>query len=775
MNRLRTAILMASFLATATTLFASAPMDPERSGKLTGSVVASSTHQPVPGAVIVLLGTKLGASTDTAGHFTLDAIPVGTYAARVSCVGFTPSTATDIVISTGHPVQLAVVLEEEPIELTDETTVTGSLFTRPREIVVNRYAMSYEEIRRAPGAIGDISRVMSGMPGIVPTSDQRNDLVVRGGSPAENLTIVDNVEIPNLSHFGAQGATGGPISMLNTEFVREASFLAGGFPAMYSNRLSSVLNVGLREGNRGNLSGMFDLGFAGAGLILEGGINGRGSWMLAARRSYLDLLAGNYGLTAIPKYSNYQAKATYDIADAHKLWFVSVGGIDQIDFAYDPSQLDEPSSLEVNSGGWRTISGINWQWLWGTAGYGTFSFADALEGYDQNARDHDLNMVEVFANRSRDRQTTAKYDAVINTGRFGQLTAGVAARFIESKLTIRQPFGMANVWDETNKRIDTLNIDDTHRLTQPSAYVQWTVTPIEPLAITAGVRYDNFGTGAGSYRWSPRLGAKLNVTPSVEVHAATGIYYQTAPLVFQLAIPSNHGLAPIRADHYTAGVAYYPTDDLKFSVEAYIKKYTDYPVSTEHTAITLANAGDQYTIAGFLFPLVSQGTGETRGIEVYLQKKLTDQFYGQISYSYSQAKYTALDGISRVGCFDVPHLVSITGGYRLNSAWEFSTRFTYATGRPYTPLNEAASKLFNRTVYDFARANAVRRPDYHRLDVRMDYRAHFEGWNLVTYFEVQNVYGRKNLFMTVWNEKTHELMDVNQIGFFPVGGVKIEF
>ena len=198
-------------------------------------------------------------------------------------------------------------------------------------------------------------------------------------------------------------------------------------------------------------------------------------------------------------------------------------------------------------------------------------------------------------------------------------------------------------------------------------------------------------------------------------------------------------------------------------------------MSTEHTAITLANAGDQYTIAGFLFPLVSQGTGETRGIELYLQKKLTDQFYGQISYSYSQAKYTALDGVSRVGCFDVPHLVSITGGYRLNSAWEFSTRFTYATGRPYTPLNEAASKLFNRTVYDFARANAVRRPDYHRLDVRMDYRAHFEGWNLVTYFEVQNVYGRKNLFMTVWNEKTHELMDVNQIGFFPVGGVKIEF
>ena len=274
MTNILRASLVAAIIAALFPLPDSFGKEPDRSGRLTGTVIASATRQPVPGAVVTIPGTKLGASTDTAGHFTIDGIPVGTYTARVACVGFRASTSTDIVISTGHPVQLSVELEEEPIELTDDVTVTGSLFTRPREIVVNRYAMSYEEIRRAPGAIGDISRVMSGMPGIVPTSDQRNDLVVRGGSPAENLTIVDNVEIPNLSHFGAQGATGGPISMLNTEFVREASFLAGGFPAMYSNRLSSVLNVGLREGNCGNLSGMFDLGFSGAGLIMEGGIGG---------------------------------------------------------------------------------------------------------------------------------------------------------------------------------------------------------------------------------------------------------------------------------------------------------------------------------------------------------------------------------------------------------------------------------------------------------------------------------------------------------------------
>jgi hypothetical protein len=773
-HTLRTS-LAALLLATFVPLSISFAREPEKTGRLSGTVVATATHQPIPGAVITLLNTKLGASSDTTGHFVLDGIPVGTYAARVSCVGFRPSTSTDIAISTGHPVQLAVQLEEEPIELQGDVTVTGSLFTRPREIVVNRYAMSYEEIRRAPGGIGDISRVMQAMPGIVPTSDQRNDLVVRGGSPAENLTIVDNMEIPNLSHFGAQGATGGPISMLNTEFVREASFLAGGFPAMYGNKLSSVLNVGLREGNRENLSGMFDLGFAGAGFIMEGGLGEHGSWMVAARRSYLDLLAGNYGLTAIPKYSNYQAKATYDLAPSHKLWFVSLGGIDKIVFVYDPKETKEPSSLAVNSGGWRAISGLNWQWLWGSTGYGTLGISDALEGFEQDARDNDLNMMTVFENKSRDRQTTVKYDAVLNTGTAGQLTAGVAARFIESRLLIGQPVGMSNAWEPTDRRIDTLNLNETQRFTQSSAYLQWTVSPVEALSLTAGLRYDDFGITAGAQRWSPRLGLKYEISPSVELHAATGIYYQTAPLVFVLGIPSNRNLSPIRADHYTAGVAFYPADDLKFSVEGYIKRYAEYPVSREHTAITMANAGDQYTIAGFLFPLSSQGTGETRGIELYMQKKLADQLYAQISYSYSQAQYTALDGVSRPGSFDVPHLVSITGGYRFNSSWEFSSRFTYATGRPYTPLNEAASRLYNRTVYDFTRANAVRRPDYHRLDIRMDYRAHFDGWNLVTYFEVQNVYARENLFMYLWNEKTHEQMAMNQIGFFPFGGVKIEF
>ena len=304
------------------------------------------------------------------------------------------------MISTGHPVQLAVQLEEEPIELTDDVTVTGSLFTRPREIVVNRYAMSYEEIRRAPGGIGDISRVMQAMPGIVPTSDQRNDLVVRGGSPAENLTIVDNVEIPNLSHFGAQGATGGPISMLNTEFVREASFLAGGFPAMYGNRLSSVLERRTARREPGEPERHVRSRF-------------RGRRIHHGRRTSAHAVHGwspRAAATSICSPATTDSPPSRSTATTRqrppttspmrtRLWFISLGGIDQIDFAYDPTETKEPSSLAVNSGGWRTISGLNWQWLWGTAGYGTLGISDALEGYEQDARDNDLNMVEVFANR----------------------------------------------------------------------------------------------------------------------------------------------------------------------------------------------------------------------------------------------------------------------------------------------------------------------------------------------------------------------------------------
>jgi hypothetical protein len=261
----------------------------------------------------------------------------------------------------------------------------------------------------------------------------------------------------------------------------------------------------------------------------------------------------------------------------------------------------------------------------------------------------------------------------------------------------------------------------------------------------------------------------------VTVDGSFGKYYQIPGLVFMYAVPQNLHLSPIQATHFIAGLSYYPSPDIKVSVEGYVKRYADYPVSVEYPTASLANSGDEYGVADRLFPMVSSGSGTSTGIEFYLQKKLTQRLYGQVSYSYSETRHQALDAVRRPGGFDIPHVLTLVGGYKIGDSWEVSGKFSYASGRPYTPALEPASQQQNRHILDLSRVNAERSPSYSRLDLRVDYRAFFNGWNLVTYIEVENVYGRKNVFQYVWNPKTNRLDELKQIGFFPFGGFKIEF
>jgi hypothetical protein len=757
-------------------LFAQGAMggtDP-RTGELVGTVIQTSNRQPIPSANIVLVRTTMGTASGIDGRFSLSGIPVGTYTVRISCVGFRTLNVTDVTIGTGRATQVNVALDEQPVELSDEVVSRGSYFAAPREITTSNYRMNYEEIRRSAGGLGDVSRLIQSMPGIVSPSDQRNDLVVRGGSPSENLTIVDNIEVPNLNHFAAQGASGGPIGMLNTEFINQADFLAGGFPAQYGNRLSSVLDVQLREGNRDRFSGDVDLGLAGVGGLLEGPIGKAGSWMAAARRSYLDLLAPAFGLTAVPHYSNYQAKVVYELNQEHKLWLVGLGGIDRIHFDVHPDDLDDPSLMDVESSGWRTITGVNWQWLWGKAGYGTLSISDALNEYHQDVYDEQFGNRQVFYNESKEGETTLKYDAAVEVKGLGQISTGVTGKFLRNTFTLRQPFGRRNPFSADSTRVDTTNIDGEYSTTVFGAYLQLARTLFEKLTVTAGIRYDRYAYLPVG-RTSPRLGFAFEVMPEFTVSGSCGVFYQMPPLFLLYAVPSNAGLVPMRATHYVAGLSYLPSPDVKVSIEGYAKDYDDYPVSTEYPAFSLASTGDEYAVADRLIPMISTGSGKSRGMEFFVQKKLTQDLYGQISYSLSETRHKALDGVERDGGFDIPDVFSVVGGYRINEAWEISAKFTYAAGRPYTPPLEAESRAQNRYILDLTRVNAERSPAYHRLDIRADFRSYFSGWNLVAYVEVENVYNRKNIYQYVWNPKKRALDQLKQIGFFPFGGFKVEF
>jgi hypothetical protein len=762
--------LTGAWLAAGTTAVAGEPG--ERTGSIVGQVTSLVTHQPISGAVIAVDGADASTVADEDGRFQIRALCDGTYRLLATHEGFLPKREGDVVVTAGRETPISVQLQDAP-QRAENLEVSASYFSQPEDVSTGVVGLNYEEVRRAPGALGDVGRLIQGMPGAIGPDDSRNDIVARGGSPSENLILVDNLEVPNLSHFSAQGGTGGPITMLNSELISNVNFMAGGFPAPYGERLSSVLEVSLREGSRQKLHSELDLGMAGAGLLAEGPLGRRGSWIVSGRHSYLDLIAGAFSLTAIPRYSNYQTKLVYDLSRRNQLSFVSLGGYDTITFDADMTKTDNADTFRLEDVGWRAMTGLNLRTMLGDAGVGTFSLGHWESSYKMDAWDKLLGGQLIERNRSRERETTAKYDLTYELGNWANLRVGAYGKRLGAALDLAQPIGVENPFSTDGVRINALTINDSFVAWQGGGYAQLSPRLGQWATFTLGGRYDYFDLRRAS-RWSPRAGLTLHVTPQIDLSGSVGRYYQMPALLAMKATPANANLDPIRSDHYVAGLAFRPQPDLKITVEAYNKRYASYPVSTQVPSLSLADYGEQYDGA-LLLPLVSQGEGRASGVEFYVQKKLSGALWGQVSYAYSRTEQRALDRIWRPSTFDMPHVLSVIAGCKISKSLEVSSKFSYTSGRPDTPFLAEESAAQNRLVFDMTQLKAERTPAYHRLDFRLDRRNSFRWGSLVWYVEADNVYNRKNVRLYLWNAKTHAREPLNQLTLLVMGGVNVRF
>ena len=742
-------------------------------GVISGKIIHASTNQPLEGANIILRGQTIGAATDREGFFRIPSVPVGSYELVISSLGFKPVLVTDIVIRSNRVTQVNRSLEEAFIEAEEVIVEGGRYFEENSENLTSAQSLSYEEIRRAAGAIGDVLRLTQALPGVAITNDQRNDLVVRGGSPSENLVLIDNIEIPSLNHFGAQNTSGGPISMLNTEFLSDASFFSGGFSAQYGNRLSSVLDISMREGSRERFSADLEMGIAGFGAIVEGPISEKGSYMFSLRRSYLEFLEGAIGLTAVPEYWNLNAKMVYQLNPSNKLTLISLGGIDDIQFVVDPDDLEDPSLENTDFGGWQTINGINWQHLISPTVFGNLALSDAMYAYNNEVFDEELGNQLTFRQRDIEGVTSLRYGLTILPRRIGEFRVGFDARVLRANYDLQLPLGVLSPLNPEPVRLNPISLDERFSTTQAGAYAEFSPKISTRLTLNIGGRYEYFDFIEAS-RISPRASLRFALHPAVNLNASWGHYYQMPSLVFLNADPVNKDLKPMRADHYIAGLSFFPRDDIRITAEGYIKEYADYPVSTQFETLTLANTGDDFGVNNLLFPMTSEGNGISRGLEIYAQKKMTNNFYGQISYSYSQTEHQALDGVRRPASFDIPHTFTILGGYAFGE-WELSGKFTYASGRPFTPYLTDLSTDQNRAILDLSQVNAGRAPEYHRLDIRVDRRFNFTNWSLLAFLDLLNVYNRENIQQFIWNPKTVERDVVPQYAFIPNLGFNVKF
>lgn len=764
--------------------------DATGAGSISG-IVTDAARGAAPFVTVCVVGTTRCAVTDRAGAFQLVELRAADYRLEVAAPGQPAIVSDPIAVRAGVDQRVEVTLPPAT-GLTESVSVTATAAAVPGEVKNSGYLITADRIFRSPGALQDVSRYVQSLPGVVIGSDDfRNDIIVRGGSPLENLFIVDNVEIPNINTFANFASAGGTVSILDAAMIRDVTFLTGGYPAPYANRTSSVLQITQRDGDRERFRGRATAGFAGAGAVVEGPLGGgRGSWVASVRRSFLDVFTKDVGFGGVPVLYTVNARATYDLGARDRLWAVNVSGVDRIRLGLtDEGPIEEEiANFDIRYRGWRSATGVNWQHVFGGRGVGLFGVAHSEARVDSTVKDLARDGVPpagaaadaviaagpvVFEERSREGETTIKYDLTTSWPAVGTLQVGGSVKRFGIDYGTASPFGSDSPYSAA-RDLNAFTLTRGLRAWQSGAYAQWSRDLSPRLNVTAGGRFDDYRY-LGRWRVSPRAGISYKLTHRVTASASYGRYAQQPPFLFVAVFPENRSLAPLQADHYVGGVAYTPAPSVRVSVEAYRKDYRDYPVATQFPSLSLANLGDTFDVRQVLFPLTSAGVGRAYGVELSVERKQADGWYGTANLALSSAGHAGLDGIRRAGSFDYPVVFNATSGRRLGTRWEAAMKVSYLAGRPYTPFDDARSRAQDRGIFDLSQVNGLRAPAYFRLDLRVD-RTFTAGTSSATVFAgVQNVTNRGNVAGYRWNRRANAAEVRSQMGIFPLAGLEWRF
>lgn len=744
----------------------------QTAGTVQGVVVDAETEVPLVGATLILMPDEIGTTTDLDGRYKFSNVAAGSYTLRVSYIGFKTRFIPDVIVRPGRATQSNVSLQPAIFE-GEEIVVSAGYFDEVDQEPTSMTTYSAEEIRRAAGAGGDISRIISSLPSLAKVNDQQNSLVVRGGNPMENAFYVDNIEIPNINHFPTQGSSGGPIGLINVDLIEDVEFSAGGFSAAYGNRLSSMMRLGLREGNREKTEAQFDFNFAGVGVVAEGGLSkGKGSWLFSARRSYLDFLVNTVfkdeAGAALPVYSDYQLKVVYDVGKRSRFSLLNVSGIDKSEIKLDDA-IKEGENYFGNWENTEQTTGVNWRYLWKNAGVSHTSLSFSSSSYDISTARVATERV-FYANGSKENHLRLRNTNFFQLSDKTEIDFGADLDVAFSKFN---HFYEGEI-DPLGQPVAGLDVEDKPESARMGVYTSLQWQPAWRYTINAGVRLDHF-TFTGHTDFSPRLSLSYQVTPRTTLNLATGKYAQHLPMVLLSQDKSYSDLKNPEVWQWVAGVKHSLSDDTRLTVEGYYKSYKNFPVNPAQPGLFII---DQlfYQQDGYLNhdALLDSGRAKAKGIEVTVQKKLADKLYGLVSGALFSTQYRALDGKWRDRVFDNRYLFAVEGGYKPGGKNEFSIKWIYAGGRPYTPFDQSASQAANRGIFDATKINAERMPAYHSLNLRYDRRFYFKRTSMIAFLSIWNVYGRRNTAAFTWDEVNNRQDVIEQWSTLPIFGLEIE-
>jgi len=723
----------------------------QTTGALKGRIIDIQSQQPLEGATVILEGTTFGSVTDEAGYFILENIPAQSYNVIASYLGYETTSQYNIIVKSVGNISLLFELQELAENL-DEVVLVRSPFKTKSETPLSTQTFSAVEIETYPGGNNDITKVVQSMPGISPSiGGFRNDIIIRGGAPNETVYYLDGIEIPNINHFSTQGSAGGPVGMINVSFVREVTLSSSAFGAEYDNPLSGVLAFEQREGDPSGLGGNFRFGASEAGLTLEGPLfrkdksqPAKTTFLFSVRRSYLQFLFELIGLPIRPDYWDYQWKIKHEIDRYNSLTFLGIGAID--DFSVKPpdefdaeqqATLEQVPIIDQRS----TTVGLSWKRNYknGKGFMTTAVSSNRLENVFARFEDNTTKTGTIFQNDSYEWESKLRFQATQFVNRW-KWSTGFNVQSSNYKNDTQ--FIFYNIAYET--QLDFIKYGFFVKGSRKFFN--------ERLNLALGIRTDADSFSEGSNlidNFSPRLSLSYALTEDQKwkVNASLGRYFKI-PTYTMLGFQErnvfvNKSAAYTQSDHYVAGLEYNLGPASRVTVEGFVKNYADYPVSVID-GVSLANKGGGFEVLGNE-AIVSEGEGQSRGVELLFQQKLAKNFYGVFAYTYFFSEFTGLDGVSRPSVWDSRHLISFSGGYKLKRNWEFSARWRFAGENPYVPTDiEASTRSYPEIILDYNRLGEVKLNAFNQADIRIDKKWNFKNLSFNFYFEVQNFLAQPN-------------------------------
>lgn len=720
--------------------------------QIKGVVIDKSTRQPLEFVNVLVVGLGIGASTDANGNFLITQVPPGIYRLQASFLGYKTELTPEYRVNHVTP-YVQIEMEEENASL-NEVVVTASPFQKVPESPVSLRVIGLQEIEKAPGANRDISKVVQNYPGVAFSPiGYRNDLIVRGGGPSENRFYLDGVEIPNINHFSTQGASGGPVGLIDADLIRSVKFYSGAFPADKGNALSSVLDFSLRDGDMERNSLKATLGASEVSLSSNGHIGNKTSYLVSVRQSYLQALFKILGLPFLPAYTDASFKIKTRFDSHNELTLLGLGGIDRMklnlgiegeDAEYMLSYLPEINQETYTVGGvYRHYSQRHVQSIVLSQSY--------LNNRNVKYRDNDESSEENLTLRlgSIEQETKLRME---NTSSWSvwKVKAGFDLNYSHYKSNeYRKVF--ANALREYDYHTD-LSLWRWGMF----ASVDY-ATPDKSFTASMGVRTDgNNYSDKMKELWrqlSPRLSVSYRLVEGLTLSGHVGLYYQL-PSYTALGFKGEEGeyvnrhLDYISVSQESLGLSWTPNENMELSVEGFYKLYGHMPFSLSDQ-IPLSCKGNDYGTIGNE-ALSSEAKGRSYGVELMFKWLLTQKLNLSSSLTIFKSEFKDGEQGSYVpSAWDNRFILNMSGTYNFPKHWSLGAKVSCIGGSPYTPYDVEKSSLVEawnvqgRAYYDYSRYNQERLPVFGQLDVRVDKTFYLKKCMLGFYLDIQNITASK--------------------------------